>query len=158
SPGGLFGNARLDTLGESGTSSSRNARLAALLQEAGDPLTGRPVAENRGSGIGMMISQVRHDTGGVPLFSASLDYFRVTVPRTSPITPELRAWAMRLGRGQDLSEAQVIALAFARTGYDIDVALLRRLGLSSSDARRQLGHLRDLGLLRPRKARDGGSF
>jgi ATP-dependent DNA helicase RecG len=40
SPGGLFGNVRLETLGQSGTSSSRNARLAALLQEAGDPLTG----------------------------------------------------------------------------------------------------------------------
>jgi ATP-dependent DNA helicase RecG len=57
SPGGLFGNVRLQTLGDSRTSSSRNARLAALLQEAGDPLTGRPVAENRGSGISMMINQ-----------------------------------------------------------------------------------------------------
>jgi len=73
SPGGLFGNVRLETLGESGTSSSRNARLASLLQEAGDPLTGRPVAENRGSGISMMISRVRRDTGLMPLFTASLD-------------------------------------------------------------------------------------
>jgi Putative ATP-dependent DNA helicase recG C-terminal len=40
SPGGLFGNVRLETLGQGGTSSSRNARLAALLQEAGDPHTG----------------------------------------------------------------------------------------------------------------------
>ncbi|HUZ24949.1 MAG TPA: ATP-binding protein [Streptosporangiaceae bacterium] len=158
SPGGLFGNVRLETLGQSGTSSSRNARLASLLQEAGDPLTGRPVAENRSSGISMMISRVRRDTGLVPLFAASLDYFRVTIPRTSAVTPELRAWAIRLSRGEDLSEAQISALALANAGNDVDIALLRRLGLGSSDARRQLGQLRYLGLLRPRKARDDGSY
>jgi ATP-dependent DNA helicase RecG len=158
SPGGLFGNVRLETLGQSGTSSSRNARLAALLQEAGDPLTGRPVAENRGSGISMMISRVRRDTGLVPLFVANLDYFRVTIPRTSAVTPELRAWAIRLSSGEDLSEAQVSALALASAGNDVDVALLRGLGLGLSDARRQLGQLRDLGLLSPRKARDDGSY
>jgi ATP-dependent DNA helicase RecG len=158
SPGGLFGNVRLETLGQSGTSSSRNARLAALLQEAGDPFTGRPVAENRGSGISMMISQVRRDTGLVPLFAASLDEFRVTIPRTSLVTRELRAWARRLSRGQDLSEAQISVLALASAGYDVDVALLRRLGLSSSDGRRQLSQLRDLGLLQPRRARDDGSY
>jgi ATP-dependent DNA helicase RecG len=157
SPGGLFGNVRLEALGQSGTSSSRNARLAALLQEAGDPLTGRPVAENRGSGLSMMISQIRQDTGLVPLFSASLDDFRVIIPRTSPVTPEARAWARRLG-GHDLSEAQIAVLALASAGYGVDTALLRRMGLDSSDARRQLGELRHLGLLQPRSARDDDSF
>jgi ATP-dependent DNA helicase RecG len=158
SPGGLFGNVRLETLGQSGTSSSRNARLSALLQEAGDPFTGRPVAENRGSGISMMISQVRHSTGLVPLFAASLDEFRVTIPRTSLVTPELRAWAKRLSGGQDLSEAQISILALASAGYDVDTALLRRMSLDPSDARRQLSQLRDLGLLQPRRARDDGSY
>ncbi len=158
SPGGLFGNVRLETLGQSGTSSSRNARLAALLQEAGDPFTGRPVAENRGSGISMMISQVRQDTGLVPLFAASLDEFRVTIPRTSLVTPELRAWARRLSGGQDLSEAQISILALASAGYIVDSALLRRMGLGPSDARRQVNQLRDLDLLQPRRARDDDSY
>jgi ATP-dependent DNA helicase RecG len=158
SPGTLFGNVRLETLGESGTSSSRNARLAALLQEAGDPLTGRPVAENRGSGISMMISRIRQDTGAVPLFAAGLDYFRVTIPRTSPVTPELRDWATRLGGAQNLSQPQVSALVLARVGNDVDLALLRRLGLNPSEARHQLRQLRDLGLLRPRNSRDDGSY
>jgi ATP-dependent DNA helicase RecG len=158
SPGGLFGNVRLETLGESGTSSSRNARLSALLQEAGDPFTGRPVAENRGSGISMMISQVRRDTGLVPLFAAGLDDFRVTIPRTSLVTPEMRAWARRLSRGQELSEAQISALALASAGYGVDIALLRRLGRGPSEARRQLSQLRDLGLLQPRRARDDGTY
>jgi len=157
SPGGLFGNVRLETLGETGTSSSRNARLAALLQETGEPRTGRPVAENRGSGISLMISQVRHDTGLVPFFGNTLDYFRVTVPRSSPVTPQLRAWATALVGGSP-SEAQISALVLARGGQEIDVALLRRLGLEPSDARRQLRHLRQLGLLRPRKAREDGTY
>ena len=106
----------------------------------------------------MMISQVRRDTGLVPLFAASLDEFRVTIPRTSLVTPELRAWARRLSRGQDLSEVQISVLALASAGYDVDIALLRRLGLGSSDGRRQLSQLRDLGLLQPRRARDDGSY
>ena len=158
SPGGLFGNVRLETLGQSGTSSSRNARLAALLQEAGDPFTGRPVAENRGSGISMMISQVRRDTGLVPLFAANLDEFQVTIPRTSLLTPEQSALMRRLSRGQDLSEAQISVLSLANAGYDVDIALLRKLGLGFSDARRQLGQLNDLGLLQARRARDDGSY
>ena len=158
SPGGLFGNVRLETLGQNRTSSSRNARLAALLQEAGDPLTGRPVAENRGSGISTMINQVRRDTGLVPLFAANLDEFCVTIPRASLITPELRAWAGRLSQGRDLSEAQISVLALANAGYAVDIALIRRLGLAPSDARRQLSQLRDLGLLQARRARDDGSY
>jgi ATP-dependent DNA helicase RecG len=158
SPGGLFGNVRIEALGQTRVSSSRNARLAALLQEAGDPLTGRPVAENRGSGIGMMISQVRRDTGVVPLFSANLDFFRVTIPRASPVTPEFRDWAAGVTGGQDLSQAQLSALALAKEGYDVDVALMRRLGLGATEARQELGHLLDLGVLLPRKARDDGSY
>lgn len=158
SPGGLFGNVRIEALGETRVSSSRNARLAALLQEAGDPLTGRPVAENRGSGIGMMISQVRRDTGVVPLFSANLDFFRVTIPRTSPVTPEFRGWTARVTGGQDLSQAQLSALALAKEGYDVDVALMRRLGLSPAEARSELAHLLDLGIMLPREARGNGSY
>jgi ATP-dependent DNA helicase RecG len=158
SPGGLFGNVRLEALGETRVSSSRNARLAALLQEAGDPLTGRPVAENRGSGIGMMISQVRRDTGVVPLFSANLDFFRVTIPRTSPVTAEFRDWAARVTGGQDLSPAQLSALALAKQGHDVDAALMHRLGLNPAQTRRELGQLLDLGVLLPRKARDDGSY
>ncbi len=94
----------------------------------------------------------------VPLFAASLDEFRVTIPRSSLVTPELHAWARRLSLGQDLSETQISVLALANAGYDVDIALLRRMGLGPSDARRQLSQLRDLGLLRPRRARDDGSY
>jgi ATP-dependent DNA helicase RecG len=158
SPGGLFGNVRLEGLGESGTSSSRNPRLAALLQEVGDPVTGRPVAENRGSGVSLMIDRVLEDTGIVPIFTANLDQFRVVIPRSSLVTPEFLG---ALGQHVDaarLSDAQIAAIALARAGYDIDQGVLRRLGLSPSAARKQLADLVALGLLRSRKARDEGPY
>jgi ATP-dependent DNA helicase RecG len=158
SPGGLFGNVRLERLGESGTSSSRNARLAALLQETGDPVTGRPVAENRGSGISLMIDRVREDTGVVPIFTANLDQFRVMIPRSALVTPE---FLDALGQHVDiarLSNAQEAAIALAGSGYDIDQAVLRRLGLRPSAARKELADLVTLGLLRSRKARDEGPY
>lgn len=158
SPGGLFGNLYLEALGEARVSSSRNSRLAALLQEAGDPFTGRPVAENRGSGIGMMIRQVRSDTGVVPLFTANLDIFRVTIPRAPLVTEEFRRWAAAVSGGRELSPEQLSALAIAREGYDVDAAVMRRLGLSSAAAHGELGQMADLGVLRPRKAREAGTY
>jgi ATP-dependent DNA helicase RecG len=158
SPGGLFGNVRLEGLGESGTSSSRNQRLAALLQEAGDPLTGRPVAENRGSGVSMMIDRVRQDIGVVPLFTANLDQFRVVIPRASPVTSEFLTSLRRRVDITRLSGTQIAALALAHSGYDVDQALLRRLGLSPSVARKELTDLVALGLLRSRRARDEGPY
>jgi ATP-dependent DNA helicase RecG len=158
SPGGLFGNVSLEGLGESGTSSSRNPRLAALLQEVGDPVTGRPVAENRGSGVSLMIDRVRHDTGVVPIFTANLDQFRVAIPRSSPVTPEfLEALGQHTGITR-LSDTQVAALALAHSGYDVDRTLLRRLGLPPGQARKELADLVALGLLRSRKARDDGPY
>jgi ATP-dependent DNA helicase RecG len=158
SPGGLFGNVRLEGLGESGTSSSRNPRLAALLQEVGDPVTGRPVAENRGSGVSLMIDRVRQDTGVVPIFTANLDLFRVIIPRTSLVTQEFLGV---LGQHVDtarLSDAQVAAMSLASSGYDVDQAVLRRLGLPPGAARKELADLVALGLLRSRKARDEGPY
>ena len=158
SPGGLFGNVRLEGLGESGTSSSRNPRLAALLQEAPDPVTGRPVAENRGSGVSMMIERVRQDTGVVPLFAANLDQFRVVIPRSSPVTPEFLSLLAQQVDTARLSDAQVAALALAHSGCDLDQAVLRRLGLPSGAARKELDDLVTLGLLRSRRARDEGPY
>jgi ATP-dependent DNA helicase RecG len=157
SPGGLFGNVRTDTLGLTEVTSSRNARLAVLLQEAVDPLSLRPVAENRGSGVSMMISQVRHDTGAVPLFTATLDQFRVTIPRTSPVTPEFTAWA-RQYLPKHLSPAQLAVTAIARSGHDVDLALLRRLAPDLPDPRDALADLVNYGVLQSRKARDDGPY
>lgn len=120
-------------------------------------MTGRPVAENRGSGVGMMIDRVREDTGIVPLFAANLDQFRVTIPRSSPVTPGFLDWAGQRWPGR-LSSTQLVVVAMARAGYDIVLALLRRVAPELADPKAELGELIDLGVLRSRKARDDGPF
>ncbi len=158
SPGGLFGNVRLESLGLARTSSSRNARLAALLQDVGDPLTGLPVAENRGSGVSMMIDQVRGNTGAVPVFDANLDQFQVIIPRVSPLSAKVRRWLDGFPLPTAMTTEQQVAVAMAAQGYDVDTTTLDRLGLDQVSARRQLGELVDAGLLRSRRARDRGPY
>jgi DNA-binding IclR family transcriptional regulator len=106
----------------------------------------------------MMIDRVRQDTGIVPLFSANLDQFRVVIPRSSPVTPEFLSSLSRHTDIRRLSDAQVAALALAHSGYDIDQAVLRRLGLPPGEVRRELADLAALDLLRSRKARDEGPY
>jgi ATP-dependent DNA helicase RecG len=74
------------------------------------------------------------------------------------VTPEFLG---ALGQHVDtarLSDAQIAAIALARAGYDIDQAVLRRLGLLPGAARKELADLVALGILRSRKARDEGPY
>lgn len=158
SPGGLFGNVRPQNLGASGTSSARNARLAALLQESTDPVTGFSVAENRGGGIAMMINRARQATGIVPLLDVDADRFRVVIPRSSPVNAGFLSSIGRRRAISKLSETQTTALALAYWGYDVDQAVLCRMGLSPSAARVELANLVTAGLLRPSRARGGGPY
>jgi len=105
----------------------------------------------------MIISRVRQDTGAVPLFTASLDQFRITIPRRSPVTPEFLAWAERHLPGR-LSAPQLATVAIARSGHDVDLALLQRLAPDITDARAELEDLVENGILRSRKARDDGPY
>jgi predicted HTH transcriptional regulator len=124
------------------------------------------MAENRGSGVSLMIDRVREDTGLVPIFMANLDQFRVIIPRSSLVTPEFLSLVTpefldALGERVDiarLSNAQVAAIALAGSGCDIDQAVLRRLGLPPGAARREVADLVTLGLLRSRKTRDEGPY
>jgi ATP-dependent DNA helicase RecG len=72
-PGGLFGAVRVDTLGEPGLSSSRNALLLKLLEDVEIPGEGRTVCENRASGIRTMVRAMK--AAGLP---------RRSSPTTSP--------------------------------------------------------------------------
>lgn len=53
----------------------------------------------------------------------------------SKVTPEFLAMLSRHADTARLSDAQVAALALARAEYDVDRAVLRRLGLPASAAR-----------------------
>lgn len=82
---------------------------------------------------------------------------RLPVPRSLPVTPAFLAWAGRNLPGQ-LTATQLATVAIARAGYDIDLALLRRLASGLSDRKAELEELVQHGILQSRKARDDGPY
>lgn len=85
-PGGLYGPVTLRTLGRANLSSSRNQRLSTLLESVTFP-GGGSVAENRGTGIAVMQSQLSKALMPPPEFRDDLSSFTVVFRRRS-VAPE----------------------------------------------------------------------
>lgn len=81
-PGGLYGPVTLRTLGQANLSSSRNQRLSTLLESVNFP-GGGSVAENRGTGIAVMQSQLSRALMPPPEFRNDLSSFTVVFRRRS---------------------------------------------------------------------------
>lgn len=79
-PGGLYGGVTLRSLGEPGVSSTRNQRIATLLEDVSFP-GGGVVAENRGTGIDTMNKALTDALMPPPHYSNRLDSFTVTFYR-----------------------------------------------------------------------------
>jgi ATP-dependent DNA helicase RecG len=87
--GGIFGPISVDQLGEEGVSSTRNQVLMKLLEDITTPDEGRLVCENRGSGIGAMLTALRQAGLPAPQFMDRIATFQVTFValRTGESTP-----------------------------------------------------------------------
>lgn len=79
-PGGLYGATTLRTLGQDGISSTRNQRLATILESVTLP-GGGVVAENRGTGIAVMQSALAESLMPPPEFINSSSTFTVIFRR-----------------------------------------------------------------------------
>lgn len=97
SPGGLYGNVTVETLGEAGASSTRNQFLSALLETA--PFgNGEFVAENRGTGMQLIKRELEQAGMQKPVIRDTLSSFCITFrksndspsPITKPNTPKDR--------------------------------------------------------------------
>lgn len=95
SPGGLYGNVTVETLGEAGASSTRNQFLSALLETA--PFgNGEFVAENRGTGMQLIESELEQAGMQKPIIRDTLSSFCITFrksgdsphPTTQPNAPK----------------------------------------------------------------------
>ena len=145
SPGGLFGTVTEEDLGREGTSSSRNAHLARLLQDVTIPGTTQVVCENRGTGIPAMIQSLRQAGMTTPKFDSRILRFLVTFPKHALLDAETLDWIAGLGQ-PDLSNAQCMALALMREGRSVTNGVLRQLGLERHDATVVLADLVSRGL------------
>lgn len=154
SPGGLWGGRTLDNLAE-GVSSTRNQRLLPLMQHITPPGTAGFTVEGQGSGIPLMVNEMRAHALGGPRFSASLDEVRVTLARHGAEVPEHREWLRELTE-RELSAHEDAALLIARRDGEVTAEALRdSLRIDSDEARMMLASLRDEGVLR---GRGGESF
>ena len=83
SVGGLHGPAAgtsdVDEMIRRGVAATRNARLAKLLEDVVIPGTGRPVCENRGSGLRAAVAAVHQAGMSSPVFEDGVSHFRVEI-------------------------------------------------------------------------------
>lgn len=140
-PGGLYGPVRIEELGESGISSSRNSTLLNILQDVPTGPEGRTICENRGSGIRVMVAALRDAYMGVPQFRDRISSFEVTFPKHSLFSEDTVAWIKALDQ-DGLTPNQHIALALLRQDSTIDNPAFRKA--AGIDSRQATADLQDL--------------
>ena len=146
-PGGLFGPVTVNSLGISGTSTARNASLMRILEESPSPTGEGPICENRGSGIGAMISALRRAGMEPPKFEDEIASFTVTFPNASLLDDETISWLEKI-KIKGLTDTQRMGLAILRHGNYLDnISYRQATGLDSRIATRELGELAEHGLI-----------
>ncbi|MGH3281447.1 MAG: ATP-binding protein [Trebonia sp.] len=118
-PGGLFGPVTVDSLGEEGISSARNATLIKLLEDVPLPGEARTVCENRGSGIRAMLDALLAAGMSPPQFEDRISSFTVTFPNHTLLSEEMVNWIASLAQ-QGLTDSQCVALALLREEGALD--------------------------------------
>lgn len=140
-PGGLYGPVTVESLGEEGVSSSRNALLLRILEDVPIPGEERTVCENRGSGIRAMLDSLRRAGMTAPKFDDRISSFVVMFPNHSLLNDEVVAWIAGLNE-QGLTDSQCIALAMLHNGVLLDNPTYRKaVGLDSRIATTELQDL-----------------
>lgn len=90
-PGGLWGGKTIDNLAD-GTSCCRNASLMKLMASVPLPDSGGFPAEGQGSGVALMIQEMKSRALEPPSFEAGVDFFKVVLGRSGTELPENRLW------------------------------------------------------------------
>ncbi|WP_239341013.1 ATP-binding protein [Frankia sp. CiP3] len=140
-PGGLFGPVTVDSLGEDGISSARNATLIKILEDVPLPGETRTVCENRGSGIRAMLDSLLTAGMSPPDFNDKISSFVVVFPNHTLLGEETVAWITGLG-GKGLTDSQCVALALLRQEEILDNRAYRNA--TGVDSRVATSELRDL--------------
>lgn len=147
SPGGLHGPVSRDDLLAEPVSSSRNARLAKLLEDVEVESTGRTVCENRGSGLLATAAALRNAGIEPPRIIDAVREFRVDIRNHGLLDDESVAWLSTLETSA-LNDRQRLALAFLHRNERLTNQQYRSLtGTDSLTATRELTGLASEGLV-----------
>lgn len=149
-PGGLWGGKTLENI-DDGTSRCRNETLMKLMMSVPLPGGGSVSAEGQGSGIALMIHEMKRRALNPPKFDATFDSFTVTLGRSGVELAENQTW-IRSVVDRDLGSHEEALLLMARQNGKLTVdAARKQLGIDSDEIRKMLGNLAELGLLAPGK-------
>ena len=147
SPGGLWGGKTLENL-DDGQSRCRNETLMKLLSIMPYPHSQGAYSEGQGSGINMMINEMKTRALGKPGFQARIDSFTVTLSRGGAELSQINEWI----EGEcieDLSRRERSILAVLKRNKEIDVYDLHKaLGIDSYEIKASLDYLEMIGILK----------
>ncbi|MEZ5079643.1 MAG: ATP-binding protein [Thermoleophilia bacterium] len=153
SPGGLHGPVSRDDLLAEPVSSSRNARLAKLLEDVEIESTNRTVCENRGSGLLATAAALRDAGMEPPQVIDAVREFRMVIKNHGLLDDEAVAWLSTIDTAR-LNDRQRLALAFLRRNSRITNQNYRSVtGTDSLTATRELTGLAAEGLIEKRSDR-----
>ncbi|MEX3504088.1 ATP-binding protein [Corynebacterium sp. LK2510] len=125
SPGGLYGGVTVNNLGLPGVSSTRNQRIATLLEDVRFP-SGGVVAENRGTGIDTMRNALAKALMPEPVYSNTLNNFTVTFFRRRVAPKE------RYGTARDVVQSHLESMTSASTAELVSLTKLSRSSVLNS--------------------------
>ncbi len=147
SPGGLHGPVSREDLLAEPVSSSRNARLAKLLEDVEVESTSRTVCENRGSGLLATAAALRDAGMEPPQVTDSVREFRMVIRSHGLLDDEAVTWLSTIDTAR-LTDRQRLALAFLNRNQRITNQQYRSLtGTDSLTATRELTGLAAEGLI-----------
>jgi ATP-dependent DNA helicase RecG len=147
SPGGLHGPVSREDLLAEPVSSSRNARLAKLLEDVEIESTSRTVCENRGSGLLATAAALRDAGMEPPQVIDNVREFRIVIRNHGLLDDDAVAWLSTIDTGR-LNDRQRLALAFLHRNGRITNQQYRSVtGTDSLTATRELTGLAGEGLI-----------
>ncbi|MEA3399604.1 MAG: ATP-binding protein [Armatimonadota bacterium] len=148
-PGTLFGTVTLDNIEHE--QSTRNPRMVAALREFG-------LMEQRGTGVTLMIAEMKRAGLAPPDFHESSTSFQVTLRNAHLMSPEVREWLQQFGP-HSLSEQQLMALAYLRLhGRMANRDFQRINSVGGPTATRELRGLVDVGIIEMHGTRGGAYY
>ncbi|MDC4233636.1 putative DNA binding domain-containing protein [Actinomyces sp. B33] len=137
SPGGLYGNTTLATLGSAGVSATRNQRLATFLETVSLP-DGGIVAENRGTGIQVIQASLAEALMPPAEFKSDLTHFTVIFRRRRVAPTE------RYETSMDRVREIILRRESASTSEIVSLT-----GLSRTSVQNAINELIDAGIVEP---------
>lgn len=160
--GGLHGpnagRTDIEELIRRGITATRNARLAKLLEDVVIPGAGRPVCENRGSGLRAVVAALRQAGMEPPIIQDETAELRVVIRRLrdSPGGSSSLPSSLNQPRATDLTERENQIIELLSGGPRRSSELAQDLGISQQATLRWLNIMSDQGLVsatEPRRSR-----